>query len=364
MNHHENHHQQQQQQQSTYGSLSTTESMPAPNDATTGTVRQEDGEAGYAPSEEEEEEDDTEDDWNNNDNEDDNDDEDENETDEDDDETDDDDENKGPQCWERTWIHVKNAFLLVANVENLWDTPDDQCRTDDTDDNDHEGLWRRRTTDRNDHEQQSQQQQQRHARRRRHNNLIVLFWFVVLATSYAGERSTFKLLVDRAGPFRLFSVEMVTSTHAILLGLGLWIARCVRQQQRNQQRRNYGVGGVHGNTNHSSSGGGGGGGGGGGSGNRYLYYNSANPQQNQEYLSLGISIVDVSLMALLDTATLLLVFLTGYHVPPTTTVVVTEHAVNRFFLGIGWDPMNHHDDHLLDKANSVHPDEQIVSKTR
>jgi hypothetical protein len=102
----------------------------------------------------------------------------------------------------------------------------------------------------------------------------VLFWFVILAMSYAGERSSFKLLVDKAGPFRLFAVEMVTGTHALILGLILLIG--------------YFVG------------------------------------HTQQIKRLGVPIIDVGLMALLDTVTLLLVFLTGWGVPPTLTVILVQ----------------------------------------
>jgi len=150
---------------------------------------------------------------------------------------------ESPSVVEIVWTKIKNAFLVVANVENLWDTPPGPNST----------------------------QAARNQSRR--NHLIVLFWFVVLAASYAGERSTYKLLVDRAGPFRLFAVEMVTATHAIMLGLGMFLSYIMKQAQN---------------------------------------------------IPLGIPLVDVGLMALLDTVSLLLVFLTGYHVPPTLTVILVQ----------------------------------------
>jgi hypothetical protein len=78
----------------------------------------------------------------------------------------------------RSWRAIKNCFMLVVNVENLWDSP---------------------TTS-----------QGREITRR--NHLVVLFWFFVLAASYTGERTAFKLIVDRAACFRLFAVEMVGSS--------------------------------------------------------------------------------------------------------------------------------------------------------
>lgn len=148
----------------------------------------------------------------------------------------------------KVWDCIKTAFLVVANVENLWDTPPDYVPS--------AGASRQS---------------------RRRNNLIVLFWFVVLATSYASERSTFKLLVDRAGPFRLFSVEMVTACHALMLLIGMLLAQCF------------------GNTG--------------------------------QFKSLGVPLVDVGLMALIDTANILLVFLSGIHVPPTLTVILIQFTL-------------------------------------
>jgi hypothetical protein len=147
---------------------------------------------------------------------------------------------------QKLWQGIKSAFLIVANVENLWDTPPGPRS--------HNGAYK-------------------HSRRA---NGVVGFWFIVLATSYAGERATFKVLIDRAGPFRLFAVEMVTASHAIMLGIIMAISYMTNQIQ---------------------------------------------------IQSLGIPVVDVGLMALLDTASLLLVFLTGYHVPPTLTVILVQFTL-------------------------------------
>lgn len=96
---------------------------------------------------------------------------------------------------DRTWAAIKSCFILVVNVENLWDSPSR---------NEPPAVSRR-------------------------NHYIVFFWFFILATSYALERSTFKLLVDRSGPFRLFSVEMITCTHALLTGLGMFLSAFSRK---------------------------------------------------------------------------------------------------------------------------------------
>ena len=95
----------------------------------------------------------------------------------------------------KAWKAIKGCFVLVVNVENLWDSPSQNAAPD---------LSRR-------------------------NHYIVFFWFFILATSYASERSTFKLLVDRTGPFRLFAVQMVTFTHALMLGLGMFLSALSRK---------------------------------------------------------------------------------------------------------------------------------------
>jgi hypothetical protein len=100
-----------------------------------------------------------------------------------------------PSAATRMLETVKTCFKLVLNVENLWDSP-------------------------------SQNNTPEISRR---NHYIIFFWFFVLASSYAMERSTFKLLADRSGPFRLFAVEMVTLTHALMLGAGMLISAFIRK---------------------------------------------------------------------------------------------------------------------------------------
>jgi hypothetical protein len=98
---------------------------------------------------------------------------------------------------EKTWQKVKGCFFLVLNVENLWDSPSATS-------SEHHGVSRK-------------------------NHCVVLFWFFVLAASYASERSAFKLLVDRTGPFRLFTVEVITFSHAFIVGLGMLISAIARK---------------------------------------------------------------------------------------------------------------------------------------
>jgi len=157
--------------------------------------------------------------------------------------------------------------------------------------------------------QQHQQQQQQQSRStliynaitggtaNARNKTAALFWFLLLSFSYASERSTFKLIVDRVGPFRLFSAELIVGAHAILLGLVL-------------------VGGVVWKKElHEWSGGGG------GSGNRYR------GGVMESGGGLGVPLADVGLMAVLDTVYLLLGVISGAHVPPVLTVILVQTTI-------------------------------------
>jgi hypothetical protein len=100
-------------------------------------------------------------------------------------------EDKKEPLLHRCWVGVRECFTTIANVDSLWD--------------DSEGNITRR------------------------NQMAVLFWFFVLASAYAGERSTFYLLVDRTGPFRLFSAVMITASHAVMLGFGMLVSAVYRR---------------------------------------------------------------------------------------------------------------------------------------
>jgi CRT-like, chloroquine-resistance transporter-like len=201
----------------------------------------------------------------------------------DDDQSDDDDEQSTSRpltCYERlcatpvvgyVWTNTVYFVRLVANVENLWDDP----YTNNWPGDGAVGQTMTHTTSNGSHPSRTLPAGALSSLRRK-NYLIVLFWFVVLAASYAGERSTFKLLVDRSGPFRLFAVLMLVACHAALLAIGIVISHLTKQVT---------------------------------------------------IRTLGIPVVDVALMALLDTLTLLLVFSTGYHVAPTLTVILIQFTL-------------------------------------
>ena len=155
------------------------------------------------------------------------------------------------QCW--------NCLRALADVEDVWDSPIDHSH---------------------------------HSRRNK--NLLVAFWFMVLATAYAGERSSFKFLVDQAGPFRLFSVEMVTGVHALLLGMGLLVSYVNHRRQVEQRR---------------------------------LYSHSDEPLGTPFEVPLGLPVVDVGLMAILDVVSLVMFFIGGIYVSPTLTVILVQFVL-------------------------------------
>ena len=111
--------------------------------------------------------------------------------DDDDDEEEMDLEPRRGSCLYKVFLWIYGLFLVIANVDNLWDSPTH--------------------------------------RRTRKTRCVVSFWFTMLAIAYALERTTFKLLVDRTGPFRLFSAVVLTATHATLLSLGMVISRLVNK---------------------------------------------------------------------------------------------------------------------------------------
>ena len=130
---------------------------------------------------------------------------------------------------------MKEVARVVANVDDLWDSPDGTTTTTAS---------------------------------RRRNKSLVLFWFVVAASSYAGERSTFKLLIDRVSCYRLVAVQIVCFLHAV-------ISCCIT------------------NFRHA----------------------------------LGIPMVDVALMAVMDTITMIGLFVAGAKVPPTLTVILVQATI-------------------------------------
>ncbi|KAL7516758.1 hypothetical protein ACHAWX_001738 [Stephanocyclus meneghinianus] len=117
------------------------------------------------------------------------------------------------------------------------------------------------------------------------NRTAVLFWFLLLSFSYASERSTFKLMVDRVGPFRLFSAELIVGCHACLLGVIVLVGEEWRRRDKSQGIFAVGASG------------------------------------------LPIPLADIGLMAILDTIYLLLGVISGAHVPPVLTVILVQTTI-------------------------------------
>lgn len=95
-----------------------------------------------------------------------------------------------PSRFGRAWQAIVGCCKVFADVDNLWDSP-------------------------------------RQGRRSRKSMLVVLSWFTMLASAYAMERVTFKVLVDRLGPYRLFTAEVIAAMHAIFVGVGMFISALI-----------------------------------------------------------------------------------------------------------------------------------------
>lgn len=125
---------------------------------------------------------------------------------------------------------AKEAVILVTDVDNVWDSPayetDDRyyhCMRDDVNlsvrldgggvggDN-IDGI---RGSIGGEVEIGDEEQQTVSAR----HKLAVLFWFAILVIAYAAERGSFKVLVDRMGPFRMvIGAEGILAGHAMVSG--------------------------------------------------------------------------------------------------------------------------------------------------
>ena len=182
---------------------------------------------------------------------------------------------------------LQSAVVAIADVENVWDSPgplgmayprEDICANSTINDR-NENNNNNNQTSRILYEVITGGTSTR-------NNTAVIFWFIFLATSYASERSTFKLLVDRVCPFRLFSAELILGGHAVFIGLGMLIGHLFKKEKKE-----------HGMPDGSGFGLG------------------------------GLPLADIGLMAIIDTVYLLLQVISGAHVPPVLTVILVQATI-------------------------------------
>ena len=134
------------------------------------------------------------------------------------------------------WHKIRIIVVAIADVDNVWDSPlsnggrgtyvhvEDTRSTNST------------TVDVNNNHQTSGILYNvitgGTTSTQRNRTAAIIFWFIFLATSYASERSTFKLLVDRVGPFRLFSAELILGAHAVFTGLCMLLGRLFRKEKK------------------------------------------------------------------------------------------------------------------------------------
>ena len=122
------------------------------------------------------------------------------------------------------------------------------------------------------------------------NRTAALFWFMILSISYASERSTFKVMVDRVGPFRLFSAEIILGLH-VLFSCVCMLFWNILFRKTDKDSVLFGAS---------------------------LYGNG---------FGLGLPLADVGLMAVLDTVYLLVGVISGAHVPPVLTVILVQTVI-------------------------------------
>lgn len=138
---------------------------------------------------------------------------------------------------------IRSAAVTLADVDNVWDSPDaNESRRQGF--SNYGSIGYEETVRDNPTRASVIYNAVTGTTAPSRNRTAVLFWFLLLSFSYASERSTFKLLVDRVGPFRLFSAELIVGCHAALLGFIVLVEEEWRRREKNEGSIDMGVSGL------------------------------------------------------------------------------------------------------------------------
>ncbi len=166
---------------------------------------------------------------------------------------------------------IRAVAVIIADVDNVWDSPENSCR-------------RANNNNGGNNTRSSVYDVITGGTSTIRNRTAAIFWFVVLSISYASERSTFKIMVDRVGPFRLFSAEVILGMHVLFSSFAMIFWNIF--WNKDEKGSSYGSG-----------------------------------------FGLGLPLADVGLMAILDTVYLLVGVISGAHVPPVLTVILVQAVI-------------------------------------
>lgn len=173
---------------------------------------------------------------------------------------------------------VRAVAVIIADVDNVWDSPENSAGSSNNSSN------RSRRANNNNGGNRMVYDVITGGTSQIRNRTAAIFWFIVLSISYASERSTFKIMVDRVGPFRLFSAEIILGLHVIFSSLAMIFWNIF--WNKDEKGSSYGSG-----------------------------------------FGLGLPLADVGLMAILDTVYLLVGVISGAHVPPVLTVILVQAVI-------------------------------------